>query len=293
MRVTTSTPPHGINRYYNSYPYSKDKEEKACSYEKCVPLSKMGSEFFHTILNKNDIDEETFFVRMNTYQKDYDWAKKMAKVTKLVSLLISKGSSFETILSTTQKAVNSINSDSEYYGVQGGAGHRFILEKNQRGSEYFDRYLEQIYKNGRIYPRSNEEYKDANTCKISFLENDRLIIDQNSISYKNLDLVKQEFEKLRAIDNPTQEDVHRCCATINWLIIQEMPYKKGNDSIASILTKAIYNAYNMDTAPLKEGVGADFEAFDTDLDEYIEKYPTFFETNSYKAYNTDFEAFSY
>ena len=42
------------------------------------------------------------------------------------------------------------------------------------------------------------------------------------------------------------------------------------------------HANNIYISPLKEGVSLDFEAFDTDLDDYIERYPDFFEVRPYK-----------
>ena len=37
------------------------------------------------------------------------------------------------------------------------------------------------------------------------------------------------------------------------------------------------NCYNLRISPLKEGVSLDFEAFYSNLDDYIKNYPNFFE----------------
>ena len=46
--------------------------------------------------------------------------------------------------------------------------------------------------------------------------------------------------------------------------------------ISNILIKGIYHANNVKISPLKKKCSLDFEAFDTDLDEYIKRFPLFF-----------------
>lgn len=98
----------------------------------------------------------------------------------------------------------------------------------------------------------------------------------------NLSLAEKEYNKLRQIKNPSVDEVLRSCAIIQWLITQETPYKRGADSIANILAKSIMHTNGIFISPLKDGISLDFEAFDTDLDDYIEKYPNFFKVRPYK-----------
>ena len=163
-----------------------------------------------------------------------------------------------------------------------GVGIFFMIFK-ERIILYFENYRSR-FKNSQPYiskrPSSNTEYSDANICDISINENGSILIKYGwnpRNKGKNLELAKKEFEKLRSIKNPTDEEINRSIATIHWLIAQESPWERGSDSIANILTKAIYQAYNMQITPIKEGKSFDFEAFFCSLENYIKKYPDLFE----------------
>jgi len=230
---------------------------------------------------KQDLTEEMFFVRMKNYKRDYKWANKMIGATYIVSMLVAKDADFDTILTTAQKAVSAFNPDSEKFGRISKTGHKFVLRKNNRGNEYYDRYFHGACSE-RKQARPNREYENANTCRLGIDDEDTLMVTCYPIHPKNLALAKKEYKKLKAIKNPSENQINRSVATINWLIAQEMPYERGNDSISSIITKGIYHAYDMKLSPVKQGMGLDFEAFDTDLEEYIKKYPTFFEKRPQK-----------
>lgn len=228
------------------------------------------------------IPEDTFFIRMEEYEEDKNWAQKMINLTYSTSSKIKKGEGFDDILFSIETGVQKINMK-ETFGVPRYKQGRFIVAPLGRGVEYYNEYrdkLNDVKCFEKKQPKSNEEYPDANVCKV-FL-NDFLNV---YISYgwdsgnktHNMDLVKKEYEKLRSIKNPADEEINRSVATIHWLIAQESPFERGNDSIANVLTKSIYHAYGMEITPIKAGKSFDFEAFFTDLDDYIEKYPTLFE----------------
>ena len=249
-----------------------------------------------------------FFIRMTDYKKNEQWAKEMENLTYSVSFAISNGASFETILKYLENGIQFIhkttpklNNYNSPFGEKRKMYHCLGLSIGKRGCEYINRYYEKSKtKNtefemlGRTFemycPKSNQEYKDANVAKIGIIsqfspQNKLIGVCQDSVdkyTISNLFFVKKEFEKLSQIENPTTQDVMRSCAIIQWLIAQETPYKRGSDSVANVLTKAIMHAYNIHISPVKEGISLDFEAFDTDLDDYIKKYPDFFEEKPYK-----------
>ena len=102
----------------------------------------------------------------------------------------------------------------------------------------------------------------------------------NKIS--NLSLAEKEYEKLKSINNPNEHQILKSTAIIHWLISQESPFERGNDSFAGIIAKSILHSYNMYISPLKEEKSIDFEAFYTDLNEFIKIYPELFEIKPYK-----------
>lgn len=257
---------------------------------------------------KQTLSGDEFFINMAGYEKNEDWAKKMTDLMNSVSDCISSGSDFPFILEKIENGINSINSapnsKNDTYGIRRTSYHVFAPKENSRGKEYIERYLEKCKTNGKTTidergkqttytPKPNKEYKEANTCKVTAVcisEKFKPLLkisEEMPTNYKtsNLNLVEKEYNKLREIENPSVDFVMRSCAIIQWLIAQETPYIRGSDSIANILTKSIMHANGIYISPLKDGISLDFEAFDTDLDDYIKKYPDFFKVRPYKIEN--------
>lgn len=230
------------------------------------------------------LDEKTYIIRMQRYKNKKGFAKKMNNLTCAISDMIKNDADFDEILKTAENGIRDIRKRKDWGKKRDGIGH-FDLTFYDRGCEYWKKYLSLADLNSKnpkysIKPNSNKEYPDAKTCTISYYDYED---GQISICYgsedklSNLDLVKKEYEKLKSNKNPSIHDINRSAATIQWLIAQETPYKRGSDSIANLLTKSIYHAYGIKTSPAKEGKSFDFEAFYRDLDDYIEIYPDIFE----------------
>ncbi len=227
-------------------------------------------------------DKDVFFINMKKYKKNDAWADGMLDSVYKLSSQMSEGKDFSEILNTAEKTINGLNS--RMYGKKKMLYSLFALKKRGRGAEYYTQYKDKLKHNFILKPKANTEYEKANTCFINNFFNYILINygwrRTNKIS--NLDLVKHAYEKLNTIKSPTIDDVNKTAATIHWLIAQECPYERGNDSMANLLTKAIYHKNEIKVSPFKESVSADFEAFYRDLDDYIKVYPTLFEKMPYK-----------
>ena len=270
------------------------KQSNVLSFENKIKAShyKIPSDKFDTLkayyLNadenesiKREINPDLFFIRMQKYGKNYPWALNMSKIALELSQKIKEKKDFDEILNYTCSGVRAIN-HLELYGLRNEICITGItLEKGCRGEEYLEKYKTKLNKEyGVISPKANEEYKEALTSLITFYKGGNIRIEYgHSASGKsiNLKLCKKAYEKLISNDNPAEKDILDTCATIQWLISQGCPFWKGNDSIANLLTKAIMHSYGMELSQIKEGHSLDFEAFYRDLDDYIEKYPTFFE----------------
>lgn len=239
---------------------------------------------------------ETFFIKMHEYGKNEQWAEKMNALTLNASKMIAEKQDFNSILGFIEKGIAEINSEKDYckfFGSKRNSMKYFKLKPRGRGGEYYQKYLKLCEKNaaGEYYsPKANEDFKDANVCKISSVS-DYLYIDTIVLfrfdtvfdeAKSNIHLIKKAFEKLQNAKNPSEEEINKTAATIQWLFAQECPYSRGTDSIANVFTRALYNAYNMKVSPLKENVSCDFEAFGRNLDEYIKIYPDLFEQKPQK-----------
>lgn len=237
---------------------------------------------------KPEIAKNSFFIPMETYRKKRLWAKSITALTYQISDMITNDEDFLDILVTIESSVRKIKKNN-HWGLRRTAGYNgdyFDLRDFGRGSEYWETYLglfdlDSKHPKREFKPYSNEEYKDANTCTITHedfpMHHIRVYYGYNG-EKSNLKLVRKEYEKLKSIENPSLEQINKSVATMHWLIAQETPYDRGSDSIANVLTKAVYNAYGVKISQAKDEHGFDFEAFYRDLDDYIKIYPEIFKT---------------
>lgn len=308
-KYNNSTKTKEINKINNDYPidylnsdFNKYKKlEPIYSAKKdileirhAITQKPEGKSAFNYVLanHKQILEDNVFYVRMNTYGRDEEWASQMKYLIYCTSMAISSGKDFGEILSFIEDEIKYINKkdiQSDLFGVKRKYIKIFPISDILRGQEYIERYLEKTKEKSTFKAKPDNEHKEANTCTISsgpsYDKQSKVVIsyastDQYQIS--NLELAQKEFEKLQSTENPSEEEIIKSAATIQWLIAQETPYRRGSDSIANILSKSILHAYDIEISPIKEGINLDFEAFDTDLDEYIKKYPSFFEKYPHK-----------
>ncbi len=299
---------HQNSKKYNVYSqdvFIKNTSGVFKSDTKNIPLSQnIFLNFTGRKKGKSKITPECFFIRMKGYRKNYDWAEKMVEATHKVSDMIkSKTHFFDLLDCYICERISEIN-HSFLFGEKRTANSGYfrgaMMKKGDdcwKGSiEYFNKYKQKLQgidsnDNPRFVPKSNQNYPEANVCRITYEDNvfsgidkNKIIIhygwiddDYNFIENSNLKLCQKAYTELLSKENPTEKEILETCATIQWLIAQECPFKRGNDSIANLLAKSIMHCYNLRISPIKEGVSLDFEAFYSNLDDYIKNYPNFFE----------------
>ena len=259
---------------------TKKKPVNCYEIERQKAISELSKEerkkFEHEI-----IPEDAFFIRLEGYGQDPNWAQKMRNLTYLASSKLKNNEDFMTVLLLICDETKIINKKDNFGRKRIFPGN-FIIADNGRGHEYYERYLKKTktIRYEETSPSPTKEYLEANVCKIFRNDYDNVMFcygwkKGNKIS--NLSLAEKAYKKLKETKNPKDEDILETCATIQWLIAQESPFERGSDSIANVLTKAIMHSYGMKITAPKEGVSFDFEAFYTDLDKYIKNYPNFFE----------------
>lgn len=257
---------------------------------KCAPVSFGALGLYRTnIIHKQTIPEDIYFIRLNKYGCDLEWAREMKKATYKISEMISNKKDFYEVLEETENAIKTINTVPGFCGkafAEINADNKiFNLHKLGRGQEYYKKYLDKLKNfdiNEKYSPNSNEEYKDAKLCSIELKGDDYIFHNAVVINFEhknkhNFDLMKKAYEKLISIEHPSDSDVIKTAAILQWLMAQDSPYRRGSDSVANLLTRSLMHAYGLKLTPLKNEISLDFEAFYTNLDDYIEKYPTFFE----------------
>lgn len=236
---------------------------------------------------KQKIPKDTYFIRMESYEKDNDWAKNMEELTYLTSYLISQKMPFKQLMAIIEKEIKKINGSCAYFGTKRIQNNTFQLCEIGRGSEYYDLYIYEMNDHSKrtIEPKPTKEFKDANTTSIKWNNKCRCVeiiygkMDENS---SNLEHIKNLYQILIKTENPSENQINKIAGAIHWLFAQQTPYERGSDSIANLLTKSIYHCYDMDISPIKEYHSLDFEAFHTDAENFIEHYPDYFENKPKK-----------
>jgi len=267
---------------YDADTFISSKNNKITAPPKVAPLYPMASDIISG--GAQIIPRDTFFIKMEHYGQDKNWAQKMINSTYFASDMIKRNETFFDILVHIIKDVRRINADDSFGRIKMKNG-AFVFGEDSRGCEYLDKYKSKLGQKHCFRPVGNDQYRFANTCRICFCDSERILINYGFSRLSrssNLSLAKKEFEKLRSIENPTEEEILCSCATIQWLIAQESPWQHGNDSIANILTKAILHSYGIRISAPKENTSFDFEAFCSNLDDYIKNYPSFFEIPPHK-----------
>lgn len=89
------------------------------------------------------------------------------------------------------------------------------------------------------------------------------------------------FLQDKFVKNEVQEQdlkiVNDNIAEIRWIMAHSMPWERGSDSISNVFMRAIYKAMGVKAYPPAKGISFDLEAFCTNLDDYKEKFTSFFE----------------
>ena len=276
--------------YKNHYPLKKVKktDNVTTNFRKSPEYSLYNLPFNGIFVNKNKggdnpLPDNVHTIRMHRYDQSDRWAADLLKLTYKTSEDIKNNLSFNLLIKKLRFNLLGLKKKYKivYYGTVSGLTE---IDGFSRGREYLERYLKKFNEKkdryGAFSPKSNEEYKDANVCTIKNYAKDKIIITNGTIfdhGVSNLKFIKEEYEKLKSNENPTIDDINKSVATIHWLIDQESPFKNINGITANILTKAIYHSYGVKVTAFKKGVSPEFEAYYSDLDDYIKNYPNFFE----------------
>ena len=193
--------------------------------------------------NKQPLARDVHYIQMMFYQKKFFWAHQMNALTYDVSMMISNKENFNDILSLIEKQMSVVNPNkkSNYtFGKRRQTPFRqYTMGEMFRGAEYYSRYLWKLDEN------ANEEYKNANVCKMdrayTFDLKDKLIdIDFKYDEFKNIELAHNEYDKLMSLKNPSIQDINKSSATIKWLFRYFFLYKKFKRLYNSIVNYKLH-----------------------------------------------------
>lgn len=243
---------------------------------------------------------EDFFVNIRGYGKNRIWADSVKKTANQAVQEIKKGSLADKILSNIAKGVKTAN---EFCRDLRKRQHTGILRTKRKGYgspgewEYID-LVTPITKPYCVYEKKfriaadnpfKSPFYDMQVAEIEkgdWLDYDLRIVHPDSKLVNNaLDRVGGKYFNLKRDyitkpENVTEENLPKInsdIAEIRWIMAHSMPWERGSDAISNVFTRALYKSMGIKSYPIKKDISLDLEAFCTPLNEYKQKFASYFE----------------
>ena len=130
-------------------------------------------------------------------------------------------------------------------------------------------------------------YKDISLSRPIHNKDSGKFIDHPDSKYINsaFEHIKTIYNNLykKYILNEVKEEnlpeVNNLIAEIKWILAHSTPWERGSDAISNTFIRAVYKAMGVKSYPLKRGISLDLEAYCTNLEEYKQKFASYFTHN--------------
>ena len=242
---------------------------------------------------------EAFFIKMKHFGQNNMWAERMCDISDYATELIRNGESFEYVINTIAEEGAELNyslfdginkAKAEDFGVlrttQDNLSTTFARKKNKYG-EYVKKFkkLTKSEEDKTFSVKTPKEFPNLpkTELKLNTL-NGEMIHPSGKNTFITMHYAKELYDKIIHSKNKNIIPLNENIAKLHWVFAHGMPFKRGSDSIANILVKSIYRANDVKIGGLREDTSLDLEAFSTNLNEYIEKYPYLYELPPQKLY---------
>ena len=282
-------------------------------WEDIIPENATPEEIKRIISDLNDTSK--FFSRIETNEKEYgkniQWAHEMDIISRSAEYLISKGESYERVMShisimyrnyDVSKTLDSntkVSDRRKYSGQERKysgqerqylpdsqfaqeTGFSYITPFNKDNSykEYYDRFMKLLNK------KRKPPYPDVELTQISLINGFGYSMGhpKNSSVEATMKHVKQRYEEMaplfekakrgETLTPKEQALAHEKIAEMYFLMANAMPYERGSNGIADIFMRSMYKELGIEMPALKPGVSLDLEAFCLDLNEYKKIFRT-------------------
>lgn len=243
---------------------------------------------------------EDFFVNINGYGKNKDWANSIKKTANNAVKEIEKGNLADKILSNIAKGVKIANgfckdlrkrqhtgilrTERKGYGNTGVWEHIDLVTPIAKPYSVYEKKLRIAADNpfkSPFYDMQVAEIEKGNWMgyDIRIAHPDSKFINNalDRVGGKYLNLKKDYITKLENITEENLPKINSDIAEIRWILAHSMPWERGSDSISNVFTRALYKSMGIKSYPLKKDISLDLEAFCTPLNEYKQKFASYFE----------------
>ncbi len=251
---------------------------------------------------KQVLTPEMFFVDVDGYGKNFEWGYEMSNAVNKTSELIQNKENYETVMDNFIINTKDIQ---EQFGNNMIGGYGVIRDSNiVQGYNYDSNQLQTSFYSGKYsyfkdklikssntldkkcfqYNKTSKEFPLAKTTKVMYYNkgNDQFAFLLHPSGADNITYAQDVYQKLINTDNPSEKFIIDSVAKMHWLLATNAPFQRGSDSISSGLSKAIFQAYDIQISPLKKGISIDFEAFSTNMEDFVKNYSTFFKAKPVK-----------
>lgn len=248
-----------------------------------------------SLLKRAQIDPENFFINIEGYGRNADWAKSMTQTSDYAAMLIKEGASLEEVL-------DAISYDTRQMDLKSGTNDIVRLEasgvlryKHPRwakvgavtpygGGSKYDVYKDRFDK---LVPGKGKElhnpYPDMELTRIGFYNGETAMIhpkgEYAKAALKHVDNIYKELQQEfagRKVTNADLPYINEKIAEMHWILAHSMPWGRGSDAIANAFVKSVYKSLNIKTYPPAKNVSFDLEAFCTELSDYKKNYAKYY-----------------
>ena len=238
---------------------------------------------------KLKFSRDDFFIRIQGYGKNYDWADTVIKTADNAVDNIRKKSPAEFILHLITDGVKNAN---KMFNASCKSNKTGILRTQRNGWEcepdcaytYYlnNRYSSYAQKLNEVctYPLEETPANLAISRPINYCDIEHG--SQYDINY-SLNHVFKSFKKIfpkyliQDVKPENMSEVNSTIAEMRWVLAHATPWARGSDAISNVFMRSMYKAVGIKTYPVAEGVSLDLEAYCTELPQYIKKFTQYFE----------------
>ena len=239
---------------------------------------------------------EEFFINIESYGKNYEWAEKAKDIADTTVNLIRNKCSFDNIMRYISAGIAKANSDSENKMKREFSG---VLRTEREHYKFVDMppnhdlvtYYGRTQKYGVYHERL--DWTQHNPIKNPFEEIELsrpMKTEEGSFishchQYKinsGMDLLNQKYGELIGKYNPEKvgekdlNDINNRIAEIRWILAHITPWLRGSDAISNVFMRSLYKAMGIKSYNLAKNKALDFEAFCTPLDKYKKDFSSYF-----------------
>ena len=266
---------------------------------------------------QSQIEPENFFINIDGYGRNDNWAKSITQTANYASSMIKEGESLYDVLAMISKDTRQMdlarqNEIREQIAIAKKNGDYAKVKELQKKLDNFvasssgvlrcndpslskhgactgyahpSRYS--VYESRFDYIKDHElynPYPDMELTRIGVYQGRKNMLHPEGhyakAALKHVDDIYKQIQQRFVGKEITDADlpvINEMVAEMHWILAHSMPWGRGSDAIANTFIKSVYNSLGIKTYPQAKGVSLDLQAFCTELVDYKKNYAKYYE----------------